>query len=77
MKRRVVLLTEIIAPYRIPVFNILARDPGIDLHVIFLAETDPDLRQWVVYKDEIRFLTRFYDPGDGALRSVACCLTLD
>ncbi|PYV95656.1 MAG: hypothetical protein DMG89_20700 [Acidobacteria bacterium] len=55
MKRRVVLLTEIIAPYRIPVFNILARDPGIDLHVIFLAETDPDLRQWVVYKDEIRF----------------------
>jgi glycosyltransferase involved in cell wall biosynthesis len=52
---RVALLTEIIAPYRIPVFNALARQKGIDLHVIFLAETDPAQRQWRVYKDEIEF----------------------
>jgi glycosyltransferase involved in cell wall biosynthesis len=52
---RLVILTEIIAPYRIPVFNALARQPGIDLHVIFLAETHAALRQWRVYKDEIRF----------------------
>lgn len=52
---RVVILTEIISPYRIPVFNALARERGIDLHVIFLAETDPRLRQWRVYKEEIRF----------------------
>jgi glycosyltransferase involved in cell wall biosynthesis len=52
---RVALLTEIISPYRIPVFNALARRPGIDLHVIFLAETDPTQRQWLVYKDEIEF----------------------
>jgi glycosyltransferase involved in cell wall biosynthesis len=52
---RLVLLTEIIAPYRIPVFNALARRVGIDLHVIFLAETDETLRQWRVYKDEIKF----------------------
>jgi glycosyltransferase involved in cell wall biosynthesis len=51
----VALLTEIIAPYRIPVFNALARQKGIDLHVIFLAETDPTQRQWLVYKDEIEF----------------------
>ena len=27
----------------------------MDLHVIFLAETDPVLRQWQVYKEEIQF----------------------
>jgi glycosyltransferase involved in cell wall biosynthesis len=55
MKRKTVLLTEIVAPYRIPVFNALAKRAEIDLHVIFLAETDPTQRQWRVYKDEIRF----------------------
>jgi len=55
MKRRLVIITEIISPYRIPLFNGLARDPSVDLHVIFLAETDPGLRQWKVYKEEIRF----------------------
>jgi len=52
---RVVLLTEIISPYRIPVFNALARQKGIELHLIFLAETDPTQRRWLVYKDEIEF----------------------
>jgi glycosyltransferase involved in cell wall biosynthesis len=52
---RVALLTEIISPYRIPVFNALARLKGIELHVIFLAETDPTQRDWLVYKDEIEF----------------------
>ena len=55
MKRRLVILTEIISPYRIPLFNCLAQDAGIDLHVIFLSENDPGLRQWKVYKEEIRF----------------------
>ena len=55
MSRRLVLLTEIIAPYRISVFNVLARRAGLDLHVIFLAETDETLRQWRVYKNEICF----------------------
>lgn len=55
MSCRLVLLTEIISPYRIPVFNALANQSGIDLHVIFLAESDPTLRDWLVYKDEIRF----------------------
>jgi glycosyltransferase involved in cell wall biosynthesis len=55
MTQRVAILTEIIAPYRIPVFNALARHEGIDLKVIFLSETDPTLRHWPVYKDEIRF----------------------
>jgi glycosyltransferase involved in cell wall biosynthesis len=52
---KLAILTEIIAPYRIPVFNALAQRPEIDLHVIFLSENDPTLREWRVYKDEIRF----------------------
>lgn len=55
MKRRLVILTEIISPYRIPLFNALAQELGIDPHVIFLSETDPALRQWRVYKEDIRF----------------------
>jgi glycosyltransferase involved in cell wall biosynthesis len=55
MSRRVVIITEIIAPYRIPVFNALAQHNGIDLQVIFLAENDHTQRSWLVYKDEIRF----------------------
>ena len=55
MMCRLVVITEIIAPYRIPVFNALACHPGIDLHVIFLAETDPTQRQWLVHKEEIQF----------------------
>ena len=53
--RRLVILTEIIAPYRIPVFNALAQHAGISLHVIFLAESDASQRQWLIYKDEIQF----------------------
>jgi len=55
MTRKTVILTEIIAPYRIPVFNALAKHEAIDLTVIFLSETHPTLRLWRVYKDEIRF----------------------
>jgi glycosyltransferase involved in cell wall biosynthesis len=55
MNRRVVIVTEIIAPYRIPVFNALAQHDGMELHVIFLAENDCTQRQWMVYKEEIRF----------------------
>jgi glycosyltransferase involved in cell wall biosynthesis len=52
---KLVIVTEIIAPYRIPVFNALALRQEIDLHVVFLSENDPGLRQWRVYKDEIKF----------------------
>ncbi|HEY1657740.1 MAG TPA: glycosyltransferase family 4 protein [Candidatus Sulfotelmatobacter sp.] len=52
---RLLIITEIIAPYRIPVFNALAQRSEIDLQVIFLSENDPTLRQWMVYKNEITF----------------------
>jgi glycosyltransferase involved in cell wall biosynthesis len=50
-----VLITELIAPYRIPVFNALARREEVELHVIFLSRTDSSQRQWRVYEDEIQF----------------------
>jgi glycosyltransferase involved in cell wall biosynthesis len=55
MKRRIAIVTEIIAPYRIPVFNALSAQSDVDLKVIFLSENDPVLRQWPIFKDEIRF----------------------
>jgi glycosyltransferase involved in cell wall biosynthesis len=55
---RLLIITEIIAPYRIPVFNALAQRQEIDLQVVFLSETDPTLRDWVVYKNEIKFSYR-------------------
>jgi glycosyltransferase involved in cell wall biosynthesis len=55
MKLRLVVLTEIIAPYRIPVFNSLAQNSEIDLHVIFFAESDASTRSWPIYTEEIRF----------------------
>lgn len=55
MTPRLVILTEIISPYRIPLFNCLAQDSDISLHVIFLSENDPGLRQWKIYREEIKF----------------------
>lgn len=52
---KLVIVTEIIAPYRIPVFNALAERREVELHVMFLSENDASLRQWRVYKDEIKF----------------------
>lgn len=49
---RVTLLTEIPAPYRIPLFNALAE--LVDLHVLFLAERNP-LRPYGLHEDELRF----------------------
>src|SRR5262249_51536183 len=38
---RIALLTEIPAPYRLPLFRALARVPGVELRVLFLASFDP------------------------------------
>jgi glycosyltransferase involved in cell wall biosynthesis len=55
MNLKLIIISEIISPYRIPVFNSLSTHHGLDLHVIFLAETDPTQREWAVYKDEMKF----------------------
>jgi glycosyltransferase involved in cell wall biosynthesis len=42
---RIALLTNIPPPYRIPIFNRLARWPGIDFHAIFCVQREPN-RLW-------------------------------
>ncbi|MBI4373121.1 MAG: glycosyltransferase [Candidatus Omnitrophica bacterium] len=51
---KVAVLTEIISPYRIPVFNEIAKDSRINLNVIFFAETSGD-RKWKISKQDLQF----------------------
>lgn len=51
---KVVIITQVMAPSRIPVFNLIARDPDIELVVLFAAESEPH-RRWPTYKEEIEF----------------------
>ena len=53
---RLALLTEIPAPFRIPVFNALA--DRVDLRVFFLAEHDPRRPHYRVHDEEMRFAHR-------------------
>jgi len=53
-KHRVAILTEIISPYRVPVFNALAQAPEIELKVLFFAKTE-SRRHWRVPKEKMRF----------------------
>jgi len=53
-KNNAVVLTEIISPYRIPTFNILAEDPEITLKVLFFSETEAR-RKWRVPKEKVKF----------------------
>ena len=50
---KVALLTEIPAPFRVPLFNALAE--RVDLRVLFLAERDPRRPHYRVHADELRF----------------------
>jgi glycosyltransferase involved in cell wall biosynthesis len=54
MKRKAILLTEIISPYRIPVFNAIAKRLGHEFLALFFGETE-SRRQWQVQCDRIEF----------------------
>ena len=51
----VAVVTEIVAPYRIPVFNELSRLLGGALDVFFIAETESRRRSWPILREEIEF----------------------
>lgn len=51
---KIVILTEIPAPFRIPLFNALADRPGVELTVVFLRAAHP-ARPYQLYPDELRF----------------------
>jgi glycosyltransferase involved in cell wall biosynthesis len=42
---RLAIVTNILPPYRVPLFNHLARQPGVDLRVFLCATTEPN-RHW-------------------------------
>jgi glycosyltransferase involved in cell wall biosynthesis len=47
---RVLVISEIPTPYRMPAFERIAAHPDIDLHVLFCAEEEPD-RPWEIESD--------------------------
>lgn len=51
---KVVLLTEIISPYRIPVFNKIAQILNAKFLVFFFGESEKR-RQWRIYREKIKF----------------------
>ncbi len=42
---RIALVTNTPPPYRVPIFNLLARWPGVDFHAVFCSAREPN-RQW-------------------------------
>lgn len=52
---RLALLTEIPAPFRVPLFNELAATDDVDLSVQFLSLRDPKRPYYPVLRDEFRF----------------------
>lgn len=56
-RKSVAILTEIISPYRIPVFNELSDDPMIKLEVLFFSQTEKR-RAWRIPWKKIRFRYR-------------------
>lgn len=67
MTVRVALLTEIPAPFRVPLFNALAAEPGIELLVLFLGDRDPK-RPYRVYANEFRYESKILPHRDLVVR---------
>lgn len=63
---KLVVLTEIPAPYRIPLFNALAE--RVDLEVVFLADRNPE-RPYGLHEEELRFVHRVLPHRDVTLGS--------
>lgn len=53
-KKKVILLTNIIPPYRIPIFNYINQKEDFDFKVIVLAEKEQN-REWQLAKEKIKF----------------------
>jgi len=64
---RIALLTEIPAPFRIPLFNALAARPEVDLRVLYLAANDPR-RNYPRYDRDATFRFEILPGRDLSLR---------
>ena len=79
---RVALVTNIPAPYRIPVYNQLAQKDGISLHVIYFAGREPD-RAWDLAESQfsqthltpryLSFRGRYIHYTPGVWRALRAC----
>ena len=53
-KKKVILITNIISPYRIPLFNYITKNGNFNFNVIVLAEKEQN-REWQLAKEKIMF----------------------
>jgi len=53
-KKKIALITNIIAPYRVPCFNKIIESDIFNFDVYFLAENESN-REWKIYRDKIKF----------------------
>ena len=53
-KPKLLLFTNIVSPYRIPLFNYLSSHQAIELKVVVLAEKEEN-REWQIAKEQIKF----------------------
>ena len=53
-KKKVILITNIISPYRIPLFNYITKNGNFNFNVIVLAEKEQN-REWQLAKEKIKF----------------------
>ena len=60
---RCVLLSEMLQPYRIPVFNRIAEDERLDFEVLLLSVREAN-RQWEIDTDTCRFRSRILEGRD-------------
>jgi len=68
MKAKVIVLTEIISPYRIPVFNEIAKRLTDQFMVLFMGKSEKR-RHWKIYREKIRF---YYEVLPGILLRGKC-----
>lgn len=54
IKQKVLLLINIISPYRIPLFNVISKERGFDFKIVALAEREKN-RKWKIDKEKIKF----------------------
>lgn len=54
MRKKVILITNIPSPYRIPVWNYVSRQKDFDFKIFFMKETEYN-REWQIPLEEIKF----------------------
>jgi len=51
---KVILITNLIAPYRIPFSNTISKESSFDFKVVVLSERERN-REWSIFEGDIKF----------------------